>query len=368
VRNQPAPAYRWFRIVYACLTLNFVVPAFSYIVAPSMLIDSMDRINRALGGGPYRVLESGHVWHMLAVGNVMTLGWMCAMLLFDLRRFFPILPALAFLKGFSSIYALAIGIRHALPVFLFVFVLDGATTFAIVYFAVCGYRALPPADAPPPSPSARSRGAGSRFARMQLSLDRIARSGLVPTVPNVWQVRLGILRMWGRLLFRSETVGTSAQPVRRTWRARLLRFRFVRFFPLVWERAIAPFDLSGLKSAPERIMHHLIVAHHDDDQFVYDLELLSTHVGRLEELRDAVRMVLESDAPRAHWLRDLVVFEGYHESLLAAVEQAIAGHFVCRDPFDPDISLRGYLAWCARQPATPGETWHALTRGELHLA
>ncbi len=139
-------AYRAFQLVYAFLTLNFVLPAISYIARPEMLIASMDRINRALGGGAYTPIESGQVWHMLGVGNVMTLGWMCALMLIDLRRFYPILPALAFLKGFSSLYALAIGVRHALPVFLFVFVLDGVTTAAMIFFAVRAHRLGPPTE------------------------------------------------------------------------------------------------------------------------------------------------------------------------------------------------------------------------------
>ena len=78
--GEAARAYRVFRWVYAFLTLNFVLPAISYIVEPDALVTSMDRINRVLGGGPYAPIESGQVWHMLAVGNVMRLGWMCGLL------------------------------------------------------------------------------------------------------------------------------------------------------------------------------------------------------------------------------------------------------------------------------------------------
>lgn len=140
--TSPPRAYRIFQVVYAFLTLNFLIPAISYIAAPDMLVKSFDQINRALGGGPYAPVESGHLWHMLAVANVMTLAWMCGLLLADLRRFYPVLPALAFLKGFASVYSLAIGLAHGLPAFLFVFVLDGVTAFAMVFFAVRAHRAL----------------------------------------------------------------------------------------------------------------------------------------------------------------------------------------------------------------------------------
>ena len=133
---------RTFRIVYAVLTLNFVLPAISYIVAPAAALASMNRINAALGGAPDAFADAGHVWHMLAVGNVMTLGFLCGLLWFDLRRFYPALPALAFLKGFSALYSLAIAAAHGLPAFYAVFVLDGTTTVAMVYFATRAHRAM----------------------------------------------------------------------------------------------------------------------------------------------------------------------------------------------------------------------------------
>jgi hypothetical protein len=92
---------RW---LFALLAVQFIVPAVSYLVTPEVAIDTLDQLNRLLGGGPYVVTESrGHVWHMLAVGNVMTLGFMCAALAIDFERNAAMLPALAFLKGFSAL-------------------------------------------------------------------------------------------------------------------------------------------------------------------------------------------------------------------------------------------------------------------------
>ena len=158
-----------------------------------------------------------------------------------------------------------------------------------------------------------------------------------------------------RLVFRSETDGTcTSQPVRATWRARFLRFRAVRVPFLLVERAIAPFDLSGLASPPERIIRHLLAAHHDGVQFAYDLELLALWPGRLRELRDAVSDIVTHDSPRTRWLRDLVVFEGYHEALLISVEAALRGEPLLTgdDARNPDLSLRAYLDWCAGQDET----------------
>ena len=348
------PEYRTFRIVYAILTLQFIIPAISYAVAPEMAIDTLDRVNRILGGGPYLVRESGHLWHMLAVGNVMTLGWMCGLLFFDLRRFYPIVPALAFLKGFSALFALAIGVRRALPTFTAIFVLDAVTTVAIVAFAVRAHRAL---RGEPRFPL-WSWLLLFRPDRISASLQRIRAAGLVERAPTLWQIWLGVLRLWRRLIFRSGTIGTSrSRPVRRTWRARLLRFRLLRFPFLLTERAIAPLDFSGLSSPPDRVLRHLLGAHHDGAQFLYDLELLSTVPGKLEELRAAARAVVDGSSPRAEWLRDLAVFEGYHEELLLAVERMLAGQrWPAPVETDPDLSLRAHLRWCAQQAPSPGET------------
>ena len=347
-------AYRIFRIVYAIIALNFVLPAISYMVAPETAIETLDRLNRALGGGPYPFVESGALWHMLGTGNVMTLGFMCALLFVDLRRFYPVLPALAFLKAFSAAYATWISLSRACPAFLAIGVLDGSTTAAIVFFAVRARRSLDD----DPGGQATTTGMTPWYvrallpgcARIEQSLERVRAAGTVRVPPTTSQIARGVLRMVHRLVFRSSTVGTCAShPVRATWRARLLSFRAVRVPFLLAERAIAPFDLSGLASPPDRIIRHLLAAHHDGVQFAYDLELLALWPGRLRELHQVVSDVVMHDSPRARWLRDLVVFDGYHEALLAAVESVLRGEPILsvEDERNPDLSLRAYLDWCA---------------------
>lgn len=203
--------------------------------------------------------------------------------------------------------------------------------------------------------------------RVEAGLAALAAAGWSP-LPNLWQVELGVLRMWQRILFRSETIGLCLDdPPRQTLRARLFRWRPLRFFGLVRERAITPWDLSGFLSSKEQVLRHLLGAHHDRTQCVYDLQLLAIHPGGLDELHRRVAAVVSGADPRAEWLRDLVVYERYHERLLAAVERVKAGEEELdpRDAADPDISFRAWLRWCARQPATPGETWAARRRFAL---
>jgi hypothetical protein len=206
--------------------------------------------------------------------------------------------------------------------------------------------------------------------RVAARLEALGAAGARP-VPTVWQVTLGVLRMWHRVLFRSDTIGTCRdfQP-RATWRARLLAFRPLRFPFLLAEKAVAPHDFSGLLSSEDRVVRHLLGAHHDGVQFLYDLELLQHVPGALQRVRDEARRVVEVDDARSRWLRDLVVFERYHESLLAAVEAFLDGTFVASEAErgDPDIALSAYLTWCARQPATAEATWAALAAGRYRIA
>jgi hypothetical protein len=207
--------------------------------------------------------------------------------------------------------------------------------------------------------------------RVAEGLERVQASGLVRRVPTPWQLSLGVLRMWHRIAFRSDTIGTSGSaPVRGSWRARLLHWRALRLPCLLVERAVAPWDLTGLLSDEARVVRHLLAAHHDGHQFVYDLQILACHPGALERVRDQARAVVEGSHPRTSWLRDLVVYEGYHESLLRSVQHALDGRFELapEEVDDPDISFFGYLGWCAAQPATPREALDAWRRGALRFA
>lgn len=204
--------------------------------------------------------------------------------------------------------------------------------------------------------------------RVAEGLARVSAAGL--PAPNLFQVELGVLRMWHRILFRSETIGTCREdPVRSSWRARLLAWRPLRFPFLVLERAITPWDLSGFLASPQQIVRHLLGAHHDRTQCIYDVQLLALHPGWLERLRERAAAIVTGTDPRAAWLRDLCVHERYHERVLDAVERVLAGEVELdpRDAEDPDISFRAYLRWCARQPGTPADAIRAWRAGAFRF-
>ena len=208
-----------------------------------------------------------------------------------------------------------------------------------------------------------------RPGRIAENLKRITQSGIVKKTPNRWQILLGVMRMLYRSIFYSETVGlTDAFPMRKGWRARVFLYRPLRFPFLLWEGSVVPLDLSGLASSPEILMRHCLGTHHDGDRFFYDLRLLSVHSGQLEELRRRTLEVINNDNRRSRWLRDLCVYEQYHEELLKAVERALAGDWLVDPGLDAiDTGLEGYLNWCATRPDTPGQTWTAWRAGTLGL-
>jgi hypothetical protein len=198
--------------------------------------------------------------------------------------------------------------------------------------------------------------------RVRENLRRMESAEVVPRVPNAWQICQGVVRMWHRVVFRPETIGMSkAFEPRPTRRARLLENRPLRFPFLLRERAIAPLDFSGLASSPERIISHLLGAHHDGHQFVYDLQLLEVHEGAIDEVERRALAVVRGEDPRSEYLRDLVVYEHYHENLLEAVRAFKRGELRLSpdDEMSPDISFTAYLDWCAAQPETPAETFRA---------
>lgn len=201
------------------------------------------------------------------------------------------------------------------------------------------------------------------------NLERVRAAGVIAEVPTPWQLSLAVVRMWHRLVFRRGTVGTSpGGRVRATWRARVLAPRAVRLPVLLADGAVVPFDLTGLASSPEQLIRHLLGAHHDGAQLAFDLELLTAH-GRLDDLVAAAEAVVTGADPRAAFLRDLTVFEGYHEALLAAARAAAAGRPIvaAAAATDPDASFTACMAWCARAPATPAATFAAWRRGEFRL-
>lgn len=146
--HQPCRRYRNFQLVFTLLTLNFVIPALVYTFQPQQAMDQFLQLNALLGGAAYEFPEAAsRVWRYLAAANVMTLGLSCLLLQLDLRRFYPVLLPLTFMKAYAAIcwlvgWMLAPGYRF----FLAAAVLDLVTSFAFVWFASRARREIEEVD------------------------------------------------------------------------------------------------------------------------------------------------------------------------------------------------------------------------------
>lgn len=351
--------HRW---IYTVLTLNFWIPVVFYIVDPEGSALQFGAIG-ALFDVPYAHTEDSVLWWVLGVANVSTLGFCCALLAWDVRRWFAVLVPLVWLKAWASLgfgaYFLFV---ESHPSYLAAALFDGLTVAVMIVSAVAAKREV---DCGVP-------GLHNLIVRRPAvvldTLRRLVESGRIERAPNLWQIALGAMYMRYRLVFRSETVGLGGVPVRGNLRARLLAWRPIRAPFLLREAVIAPFEMTGLSLSPAFLERHLLGAYHPMDHGMYDLELLSLHEGALERLREQVVEVARGETPRATWLQDLCTYEGYHANLLGLVDRALAGDFAPKDlTVVSDTTLAGYLAWCARQPASPTETWSAWKAGRFSL-
>lgn len=101
--NQPNRRYLAFQLVFGFLTIQFAIPAVSYVVAPEVAIGQLSQIGELLGSGSYLVPEAqSHVWRHLGAANVMTLALMCGLMQLNLRKWIVVLPVLMFLKGYNA--------------------------------------------------------------------------------------------------------------------------------------------------------------------------------------------------------------------------------------------------------------------------
>ena len=100
----------------------------------------------------------------------------------------------------------------------------------------------------------------------------------------------------------------------------------------------------------------------EDDDSSEEGESTESHdeetVEALEELENKVRAVASGVDSKSRWLRDLAIYDGYHDSLLNLVTRMRRGEelLTVDERNDPDISFRGFLDWCAghRNPSQRG--------------
>lgn len=132
-----------FHVVYTVLALNFAIPAVLYAVDPRGSLASFVEVGRLLGAAEMPHTEDSIVWRVLAIANVATLAFGCVLLQLNLRKWFPILTPLVFLKSIAAIGFLVAYLSEGYPAYLAVVALDTLTAAAMAFFAVRARRLLP---------------------------------------------------------------------------------------------------------------------------------------------------------------------------------------------------------------------------------
>ena len=141
--RQEIPAYRDLQLGLGFLTLNFLIPSFSYFFAPDLAIEQFRKLGALLGGIESPVAEQSHVWRVLAAGNVFTLGFLCLLLQLNVKRFAGVVPAFAVLKSYSALGYLYVFL-FVLPYRLFaaIFLWDGLAVFLVLFLSRRALRAI----------------------------------------------------------------------------------------------------------------------------------------------------------------------------------------------------------------------------------
>lgn len=141
--HQENKPYRNFQIAYTILTLNFILPAISYFLTPDTAWENFQSLARLFGSTDYPFPENSQYWRILGAGNVMTLGFMCFLLQVNLRKYYPTLLPLVFLKGCSAFGFLGVyEWIYPYSLFLIAFVFDGVTMCVMIYFATSARKSL----------------------------------------------------------------------------------------------------------------------------------------------------------------------------------------------------------------------------------
>lgn len=133
----------WFQLVFTYLSAQFVVGGLTYLIAPDVARGGLEDLARRLGAPDEAGAIGGEslVWRTLAGTNVLTLGVMCLLLQLDVKRFFPVLYPLVFMKAATAVAFLVTGVRLDLRVLVAVGLYDAFNVLLMLIFAPAARRA-----------------------------------------------------------------------------------------------------------------------------------------------------------------------------------------------------------------------------------
>lgn len=140
--SQSNKEYRDFQLVYGLLGAHFFVAGLWYLLFPDSAVEGFVRLGTIVGSEIYPLYERSYMWRILAATNVLTLGFLCAFIQADVRRHWPAVYPLLFMKGATAVSYLCVYvfILHY-PAFLMVASWDTLNCAAFLYYGQKGRKA-----------------------------------------------------------------------------------------------------------------------------------------------------------------------------------------------------------------------------------
>ncbi|MBI4677389.1 MAG: hypothetical protein HY748_07380 [Elusimicrobia bacterium] len=140
--GQKNKDYLYFQAVYGILAAHFLIMGLVYLMNPESALEPFYWLGVTLGGREYPVAEHSHVWRVLAGTNVLTLGFLCVFLQLDVKRHWPAIYPLVFMKGATALAFMGVRLfAVSYPAFWAVAVRDAAICGLFVYFGGLGKKA-----------------------------------------------------------------------------------------------------------------------------------------------------------------------------------------------------------------------------------
>lgn len=208
----------------------------------------------------------------------------------------------------------------------------------------------------------------ARPQALDARLQRLVELGYVEVPPTRLQLLVGsvdMLRFW------------IVPAARDYYESRGIDFTFHQILRFLDEPA-SLVDPTGFLSSVDNIIGHLMQVVHANP--AYDLQLLESHEGGLEELERQVVAMIAGTHPRTRSIRAIVEEDDYHERLLGYV-RAFRAARDARAPLRENVqegpfaeiervfgTLPGAMRYFASLPRRPAHAaWHLLTTKSLPI-
>jgi hypothetical protein len=186
--------------------------------------------------------------------------------------------------------------------------------------------------------------------RLQFFVDQ----GLLDAVPTSWQIAAGTIVMLPVVL--GETPRGRAMS-RRTILGQIPLRAPLQMFYCPPQAVVG----SGLTASRETVVRHVLSVYHEDGMLTYDLQLVQSHPGGLDDLERRARAVVAGRGLLSRFLTSLVGGPGYHARVVELCVAARRFEYAVSPSLDARFAtLTGFANFCRTLPTFPGLSFYGL--------